>query len=155
MNNQNIFEAVATGTIPANIKSRHDHPVQNKHANATNPIETNKFYAGLFLGSQTTASFTQPYSLAWSRGGGTLKSWGMSVSHVEAKLLGFGPENHKFPGSPVNYYINPIGLQHIILSASGLDESSVLNIEEPKAFSAQAVLKQYGGSAQSIIFPIV
>ncbi|OOQ88259.1 endo-1,3-beta-glucanase Engl1 [Penicillium brasilianum] len=155
MNNQNIFEPVATGAVPANIETRHDHPVQNEHADATNPIETNKFYAGLFLGSQTNATFTQPYSLAWSRGGGTLKSWGVSASHVEENLLAYGPPNPNLPGSPVNYYINPIGIQHIILSASELDESSVLSTEEPKAFSAQAVLKRSGGSAQSITFPVV
>jgi endo-1,3(4)-beta-glucanase len=31
MNNQNIFEPVAAGVVPASIKTRHDHPVQNKH----------------------------------------------------------------------------------------------------------------------------
>jgi endo-1,3(4)-beta-glucanase len=31
MNGQDIFGPVATGAVPANIKSRHDHPVQNKH----------------------------------------------------------------------------------------------------------------------------
>ncbi|KAJ5266506.1 hypothetical protein N7478_009314 [Penicillium angulare] len=155
MNNQDIFQPVATGAPPANIKSRHDHPVVNKHANSTAPIETNKFYAGLFLGSQSNASFTQPYSVAWSRGQGTLKSWGVSASHVEPNVLAFGPKNHKIPGEPVEYYINPVGLQHVILSASELDESSVLSVEEPKAFSAHAVLKRSAGSAQSITFPVV
>ncbi|KAF7719938.1 Endo-1,3(4)-beta-glucanase [Penicillium ucsense] len=152
---QNIFEPIGTGAIPASIKTRNDHPIQNQHANSTAPIETNKFYAGLFLGSQTNASFTQPYSLAWSKGGGTLKSWGMAVSHVENNLLAYGPQNSKLPGSPVSYYINPIGLQHVILSATELNESTVLVTKEPKAFSAQAVLKRSAGSSQSITFPIV
>ncbi|KAJ6044971.1 uncharacterized protein N7446_003169 [Penicillium canescens] len=155
MNGQDIFRPVATGAVPANIKSRHDHPVQNKHANATGPIETNKFYAGLFLGTQTNASFTQPYSLAWSKGGGSLKSWGMGISHVEPHMLAYGPKNDKIPGEPVSYYINPVGLQHLILSATELGESSVMDIEDPKAFSAHAVLKRSGGSAQQITFPVV
>ncbi|KAJ5586876.1 uncharacterized protein N7459_002641 [Penicillium hispanicum] len=155
MKGQDIFQPVATSAPPANVKARHDHPVANKHANTTDPIETNKFYAGLFLGSQTNASFTQPYSLAWSKGSGTLKSWGMGVSHVEPDMLAFGPKNNKLPGQPVEYYINPVGLQHIILSASELDESTVLNVEEPKGFSAQAVLKRSGGSAQTITYPVV
>jgi endo-1,3(4)-beta-glucanase len=79
----------------------------------------------------------------------------MSVSHVEENVLAYGPPNPNLPGNPVNYYINPIGLQHIILSASELDESSVLSTEEPKAFSAQAVLKRSGGSSQSITYPVV
>lgn len=74
---------------------------------------------------------------------------------MEENFLAYGPPNPNLPGSPVNYYINPIGIQHIILSASELDESSVLSTEEPKAFSAQAVLKRSGGSAQSITFPVV
>ncbi|KAJ6088691.1 hypothetical protein N7486_009952 [Penicillium sp. IBT 16267x] len=154
MDNQDIFQPVATGAPPANIKSRHDHPVANKHANTSEPIETNKFYAGLFLGSQSNASFTQPYSVAWSRGSGTLKSWGISATHIETNVMAFGPKDDKIPGSPVEYYINPVGLQHMILSAHELDGSSVLTVEEPKAFSAHAVLRRSAGSAESITFPI-
>ena len=79
----------------------------------------------------------------------------MSVSHMEPSLLAFGPKNQKLPGEPVEYYINPVGLQHMILSATELDESSVLSVEEPKGFSAQAVLKRSGGSSQSITYPVV
>lgn len=123
--------------------------------NTTDPIETNKFYAGLFLGSQTNASFTQPYTIAWSRGVGALKSWGMAVSHPDARLLAFGPKNDSIPGDPVQYYINPIGLQNIVFSAVELNESTTLTVEQPRAFSAQAVLRQFNGSAQSITFPVV
>ncbi|KAJ5758847.1 hypothetical protein N7520_006003 [Penicillium odoratum] len=155
MDNQDIFRPVAMGPPPANIKSRHDHPVSNNHANTSEPVQTNKFYAGLFLGSQTNASFTQPYSLGWSKGAGTLKSWGMSATHIEANVVAFGPKNDKIPGSPVDYYINPVGLQHMILSAKELDASSVLSVEEPKAFSAHAVLRRSAGSPRSITFPVV
>jgi endo-1,3(4)-beta-glucanase len=124
-------------------------------ANATDPIATNKFYAGLFLGTQTNATFTQPYSLAWSKGGGSLKSWGMIVSHVQSHMLAYGPPNNKIPGNPVQYYINPGGLQHLILSATELGQSSIMYVEQPKAFSAHAVLKSSAGSAQQITFPVV
>ncbi|KAJ5036515.1 putative endo-1,3(4)-beta-glucanase [Penicillium chrysogenum] len=155
MHDQDIFQPVATGPIPASIKSRDDHPVKNEHANATDPIATNKFYAGLYLGTQTNATFTQPYSLAWSKGGGSLKSWGMIVSHVQSHMLAYGPPNNKIPGNPVQYYINPVGLQHLIISATELGQSSVMNVEQPKAFSAHAVLKSSAGSAQQITFPVV
>lgn len=124
-------------------------------ANTTDPIETNKFYAGLFLGSQTNASFTQPYSIAWSRGGGTLKSWGMAVSHLESRLLAFGPKNDSIPGNPVQYYINPVGLQNVVFSAVEMKVSSTLTVEQPRAFSALAVLRPFSGSTQSITFPVV
>ena len=70
-------------------------------------------------------------------------------------MLAFGPKNHKIPGEPVEYYINPVGLQHLVLSASELDDSSILKTEEPKAFSAHAVLKRSPGSKQQITFPVV
>lgn len=124
-------------------------------ASTGDPIATNKFYAGLFLGSQTNATFTQPYSLAWSKGGGSLKSWGMGVTHVEANMLAFGPENHKIPGNPVQYYINPVGLQHLIFSAVELDQSTVLHTEQLTAFSAHAVLKPSPGSDRQITIPVV
>lgn len=79
----------------------------------------------------------------------------MAASHLEPDVLAFGPKNHKIPGDPVEYYINPVGLQHIVLSASELNESSVLKTEEPKAFSAHAVLKRSPGSSQQITFPVV
>ncbi|KXG53591.1 Glycoside hydrolase, family 81 [Penicillium griseofulvum] len=155
MNGQDIFQPVGTGPVPANIQSRSDHPVQNQHANTKDPIATNKFYAGLFLGTQTNATFAQPYSLSWSKGGGTLKSWGMSVSHIQPHMLAYGPKSEKIPGNPVQYYINPVGLQHLIFSAAELDQSSIMKIEQPKAFSAHAVIKRSEGSAQQITFPVV
>jgi endo-1,3(4)-beta-glucanase len=79
----------------------------------------------------------------------------MGISHVQPHMLAYGPKNDKIPGEPVSYYINPVGLQHLILSATELDESSVMDTEEPKAFSAHAVLKRSGGSAQKITFPVV
>ncbi|CAI7663006.1 unnamed protein product [Penicillium viridicatum] len=155
MHGQDIFQPVATGPVPANIKSRNDHPVKNEHANTTDPIATNKFYAGLFLGTQTNATFAQPYSLGWSKGGGSLKSWGMGISHVQAHMLAYGPPNDKIPGKPVQYYINPVGLQHLVFSATELDKSSIMSVEQPKAFSAHAVIKRSPGSAQQITFPVV
>ncbi|KAJ5788598.1 hypothetical protein N7457_003588 [Penicillium paradoxum] len=155
MNGQDIFQPVGTGPVPAHIESRSDHPVQNEHADTTNPVATNKFYASLFLGSQTNATFTQPYSLAWSKGSGSLKSWGMGVSHVPFNMLAFGPENDKLPGNPPQYYINPVGLQQLVFSATEFDQSTILNTEQPTAFSAHAVLKRSKGSAQQITFPVV
>lgn len=107
------------------------------------------------MGTQTNASFTQPYSLAWSKGAGSLKSWGMGITHIPSDMLAWGPKNDKIPGHPVQYYINPVGLQQIIFSASELGKSSVLKTEQPKAFSAHAVIKKSAGSAQQISFPVV
>lgn len=79
----------------------------------------------------------------------------MIVSHVQSHMLAYGPPNNKIPGNPVQYYINPVGLQHLIISATELGQSSVMNVEQPKAFSAHAVLKSSAGSTQQITFPVV
>lgn len=52
--------------------------------NQNGPVGTNKFYAGFFLGDQSNAVWTYPYSLSWSKGIGNAKSWGLSVSHSRA-----------------------------------------------------------------------
>ncbi|KAL2842764.1 glycosyl hydrolase family 81-domain-containing protein [Aspergillus pseudoustus] len=154
MVDQDAFVPVGTGPIPAAIPPRDDHPVAKNGVDSSNPIETNKFHSALFLGSQTNATFTHPYSLAWAKGSGNLQSFGMSVSHIEPHLLAYGPTN-SLPGNPVSYYINPIGIQSVILSATELSHSTTLIAENVLPFSADAVLRPQAGSAQSITLPVV
>ncbi|KAL4953720.1 glycosyl hydrolase family 81-domain-containing protein [Aspergillus filifer] len=153
--NQDAFVGVGTGPIPAAITSRDDHPVLKRGINASGPIETNKFHSALFLGSQTNATFTHPYTLAWSKGSGNLTSYGMAVSHTEANLIAFGPQNDKIPGSPSAYYINPIGIQSIIFSATELGQSTTLTAENFLPFSADAVLRPQAGSNNRLTLPVV
>ncbi|KAL1970652.1 hypothetical protein VTN77DRAFT_4296 [Rasamsonia byssochlamydoides] len=156
MASQDVFQPVSLDPIPTNIKSRDDHPVPKLGiVNATGPIQTNKFYAGFFLGNRSTPTFTHPYSLSWAQGTGNAGSWGMSISHIDADLLAFGQPNPQIPGSPASHYINPIGIQSMILSATELSNSTVLNVEQPTGFSARIILRPHNGSSQSITFPIV
>ncbi|KAL3463427.1 glycosyl hydrolase family 81-domain-containing protein [Aspergillus heterothallicus] len=154
MVDQDAFVPVGTGPIPAAVTSRDDHPVQKNGVDSSDPIETNKFHSALFLGSQTNATFTHPYSLAWAKGSGNLQSWGMSVSHVESNLLAYGPTS-SLPENPVSYYINPIGIQSVILSATELSHSSTLTAENVQPFSADAVLRPQAGSTQKITIPVL
>lgn len=156
MAGQDAFVPLATGGIPQNIKSRDDHPVQ-KHGvgNTTTPIETNKFYSAIFLGSQTNATFCHPYVLAWAKGSGNANSFGMAVSHSEQDKLAEGPPNKKMPGSPVSFYVNPVGIQSVILSATELDNTTVLTAEDPKPFSANAVLRPRNSPQRNITIPVL
>ncbi|KAL5339050.1 glycosyl hydrolase family 81-domain-containing protein [Aspergillus crustosus] len=151
---QDVFVPVGTGPIPSAIASRNDHPVRKNGVNSSSPIETNKFQSALFLGTQTNATFTHPYSLAWAKGSGNLASFGMAVSHVESNVIAYGPTS-QLPGNPVAYYINPIGIHSIILSATELSRSTVLTAENPLPFSADAVLQPQPGSAQRLTIPVV
>lgn len=118
-------------------------------------MSTNKFYANLFLGSQTQGVWTHPYSVSWSHGSGNAKSWGLSVSHIDAEQKAYGPPNTAIPGSPVQYFINPLGIQSIILSATELGSSTVLTTDSLEAFSVNANLQPQAGSASRIKFPLV
>ncbi|MCJ1274857.1 hypothetical protein MMC21_002655 [Puttea exsequens] len=152
----NCFLPVATGSLPSEIVSRGDHPVPRLGITAQgNPVSTNKFYANLFLGTQGQGVWTHPYSVIWSKGTGNVQSWGMAVSHIDASQRAYGPQNNAVPGSPVQYFINPVGIQSLILSAIELNSAAVLTTNSLQAFSVNAVLSPQSGSTSSITFPLV
>ena len=112
-------------------------------------MQTNKFYANLYLGGQNNAVFLHPYSVAWSKGGGPAKSWGMAVSHIEASQRAFGP------GNPARFYINPLGIQSLSFSAAELGPHSSLATDSLTPYSINANLIPNPGSASSIRFPLL
>lgn len=67
----------------------------------------------------------------------------------------FGPGESEIPGDPASYYINPIGIQSMILSAAELKSSTVLTVGDPRAFSANAIFQPQKGSPQNITFPLL
>ncbi|KAL3423840.1 glycosyl hydrolase family 81 [Phlyctema vagabunda] len=153
MTSQNIFQPIATDAPPSVVASRSDHPVPRLSIAAQRlPISTNKFYSNFFLGSQSAASFTQPYSVSWSKGGGSSGSWGMSIQHIDSNQKVFGPDAS---ANPVQYFINPIGIQSIVLSAVELGSSTKLSTDSVTAFSANVNLAPSAGAAPTITFPLV
>lgn len=119
------------------------------------PIGTNKFYFNFFLGSQSFPAFVVPYSLSWSKGGGNSQSWGIAISHVDDSQKVYGPSNNKIPGSPASYFINPLGIQSIILSAAELGPSTVLTTDTLEDMSGVVNLSPAQGSPPKIRFPMV
>ncbi|KUJ21739.1 glycoside hydrolase family 81 protein [Mollisia scopiformis] len=153
MGSQNIFQPIATNAPPSAIGTRPDHPVPRLGIQAqSSPIGTNKFYANFFLGSQTAAAWTHPYSVAWSKGGGSSKSWGMSIQHIDASQRVFGPDPN---ANPAQYFINPIGIQSIVLSAMELGASTTISMDTVTEFSANVNLLQSPGAGPSVTFPLV
>lgn len=145
----NVFVPIATDAPPKQIQSRDDHPVKKLGIVDNDvPIETNKFYANFFLGSQTNPVWTHPYTLAWAKGHGN--SYGMSVTHIERSQLAWDPDN-----TPPRYFIGPIGLQHIVFSAEELGESTTLSTESLTAFSVYANLAPSAGADPLISIPCV
>ncbi|KAI9844530.1 MAG: hypothetical protein M1838_002157 [Thelocarpon superellum] len=145
----NIFTPVDTKAPPANLGTRPDHPVPRQGIDQSSPIPTNKFYANFFLATQGQPTWTHPYSVSWSKGSGAAQSWGVSVSHIDANQRAYGP------GNPVQYFINPNGIQSVILSAAELGSSTVLSMTNLTAFSANIKLQPQAGSPGGITFPLV
>ena len=150
----NIFaDPIATGAPPSNIGSRKDHPVVRQGVISNGPIGTNKFYANMFLGSQTSPTFLFPYSVAWAKGKGSSASWGLSISHIEASQRVFGNTDQVTGAS--SYYLNPIGIQSMVISAQELNSSTILTTDSPTAYSAKVQLRANAAAAPAVEFPLV
>ena len=76
----------------------------------------------------------------------------MSVSHIDAKQWVFGPDAS---ANPVQYYINPLGIRSIIMSATELSSTTQLTTDSLTAFSANANLLTVASAAPAITFPLV
>lgn len=159
----NIFGApISINAPPSTISSRDDHPVPRLGvvqrapppvpSAPSAPLSTNKFYQNLFLGSQASIVVTHPYSVSWSKGGGVTKSWGLAVSHIEASQFAFGPK--KDTGAS-QYFINPIGIQSIVLSAEELGNGTALTTTQATEWSILAQLRPSAGASPTIQFPLV
>ncbi|KAF3761377.1 family 81 glycoside hydrolase [Cryphonectria parasitica EP155] len=147
----NIFEPIATDAPPPQIGQRSDHPVPRLGVQQAAPISTNKFYQNFFLGTQASTTFLHPYSVAWAKGQGVAQSWGLTISHIDADQLALGPVNSY---GAVNYFINPIGIQSLILSAAELGPDTTLTSANLTDMSATIQLQSSVAAAPAIEFPL-
>lgn len=153
---KNLFEPIGVGPPPTSIPFVPGHPVPRTGIyGMTGPIGTNKFYFNFFLGSQSFPAFVDPYTLSWSKGGGNSQSWGMAISHIDDMQKVYGPDNEKIPGSPASYFICPLGIQSIILSAAELGSSTILTTDTLEDLSGYANLSPFQGSPPKVRFPLV
>ncbi|RDA88085.1 hypothetical protein CP532_5291 [Ophiocordyceps camponoti-leonardi (nom. inval.)] len=138
---------------PAMIQQRQDHPVPRKGIKSRGPLQTNKFYANFFLGDQLGPIYTFPYSLQWAGGKGKTGSHGMSISHVEAHQQVFGGKERVKGAS--SFYINPIGIQSLVISAKELGNKTTLTTDSLTPHSVRAHLSKDDQSAPAVSFPLV
>ncbi|RMX97480.1 hypothetical protein D0868_10625 [Hortaea werneckii] len=156
-----IFVPIATGAPPANINRRDDGIIDGVgirplgDLSATGPLQTNKFYAGFFLGTQTTPTFTHPYSISWPRGeqpnGQSYPLWGLAISHVEASQRVFGARNPSKDAGDSSYFANPLGIRSLMLSALELNGGAALTTDSQTQFSVNVNL----GPAETPDDPLV
>lgn len=74
----------------------------------------------------------------------------MAITHTERSQFAFGPN----PNSP-QYFVSPIGIQHMALSAAELREGTAMNVEGLKAFSAYANFAASPGARTLMSVPVV
>ncbi|VUC20829.1 unnamed protein product, partial [Clonostachys rosea] len=150
---RDIFkDPIDTRPPPSMFEVREDHPVSRLGIKSRMPLQTNKFYANFFLGDQRGPSYTFPYSMAWAAGKGVSGSWGLSCSHIEAKQRVFGKEK---PHGASAYFINPVGIESMVISAKELGKNSTLTIDSMTAFSARVHLSKDQETPPAISFPLV
>lgn len=143
---------IATNAPPSVIPKKSDHPAPRLGIQQSAPISTNKFFQNFFLGSQASGAWLHPYSLAWAKGSGQTSSWGMAVSHIDADQITYGPDNsYGFS----NYYINPVGIRSLVLSAKELGSSTTFTTANITDMSVVAQLRPSSSASPAIEFPLV
>ena len=149
----NIFQPIESGKPAQSIPFSGGHFVKKEHiVDGSVPIQTNKFYANFFLGGQGNPVWTHPYHLVWAKGDGESGSNGMAISHTERNQFAYGPPNS---GPVPQYFISPIGIHHMVLSAEELRNETVLSVEELKAFSVYANFAPSADSPVVMTIPVV
>ena len=152
---RDIFaDPISTEPPPPQIPRRHDHPAPRLGVSSSSgPIQTNKFYGNFHLGRQTSPTYLHPYSVAWPRGSGVAGSWGLAISHVEARQRVFGPIKPQTGGAA--YFINPIGIHSVCISAQELGPDTVLTTEHPTDMSVWVSLRPNVHAVPAVQFPLV
>ena len=74
----------------------------------------------------------------------------MAISHTERSKFSFGPDSN----SP-QYFISPLGIQYMVLSAAELKEKTVMTVESLEAFSVYANFAPSAGSRAVMSMPVV
>lgn len=74
----------------------------------------------------------------------------MTISHTERSQFSYGPDFDR-----PQYFISPVGIQHMALSAAELREQTVMTVEGLKAFSAYANFAPRPGGRVVMSIPVV
>ncbi|KAK8044608.1 glycosyl hydrolase family 81 [Apiospora rasikravindrae] len=144
---------IATHAPSTSFETRKDHPVPRLGVVGNGPHQTNKFYANFFLGNQNAPTYLHPYSVAWARGQGATSSWGLSVSHIEASQRVYGQTSPDTGAA--KYFLNPVGIQSLCLSAFELSSSSALTVDTTESQSVNVNLLEKAGGKPLVTFPLV
>ncbi|QLQ81226.1 hypothetical protein HG537_0E05820 [Torulaspora globosa] len=144
-----LFDAISTNT-PPNVFPRAPNPMSLAAGVSTDgPIQTNKFYTNLIVGSQNSAAFVYPYSL---RRHGSGQDIGLAVQHTTTSQYSFG--NYDSNGDS-QFLINPLNIGELVLSAANFDSAAAMKVENMKTSSTTVKLVQGINSQNYLELPLV
>lgn len=145
LNLDNVLKPVPPADVFAKIT--HEVPIPGGTDNGGKPIETNKFYGNMLIGSQTNPIWTHPYSLWLSKEAPFL---GVAVAHCTANQRVFGPDY-----GPKQFMFNPIGIKSFVFSSPEFanQEDMTLGLTDLKHMSGQILLKK--NDNQLVHIPLV
>jgi len=124
---------ISVDSPPALFPRRDGHPVQPKGVSSARPIQTNKFYSNLYLGSQGQGVWTLPYVVWVDK---NPLSWGLSISHTEARQLAFGPDG----ADPPQFFISPLGIKSLSFGATEFNADSTITTAQHQEYSVELSL---------------
>lgn len=132
-----LFAAISTDA-PSSIFARKTHPLTPLSGGGTTPLETNKFYSNLYVGTHNAPAYTQPFSVWWSK-------TGMAVSHSSKDDWTTGPDDE----TNKEYVFAPTGIKSLILGATAFDSGkTTLEVERPRHLSSIAVVRPSSGTGR-------
>lgn len=109
-------------------------------------INTNKFYANLFIESQSNPVFLHPYSVWWASKSTSFSS--IAVSHTKEDQLVFGDDDSN---NAPSYFINPIKILSMGFSSSSFtDGASDLIIDEMTDTAVRATLQSTNSDSDKL-----
>lgn len=144
-----LFDAIATDEPPS-VFGRSMNPLSPADGVSNDgPIETNKFYTNLLVGTQSSAVFVYPYSLwKYSSSYGT----GFAIQHTTSSQYSFGDEDSE---GNSEYLVNPLGIAHCVLSATSFDSSMTMEVDEMTFSSVKVTLTEGSSTSDYLEIPLV
>lgn len=138
---QSIFNVISTNSPPGFFPRKDLSCPLPAGVSNTSPIQTNKFYSNLFLGTQRQSVFAQPYTMWYAPDN---QWWGFGVSYTQASQRVFGPNQDS---NPAQYYTNPLMLKSFVFSADEFSSPSSmsLSVDSMTHLSVRASLTGAGG----------
>lgn len=144
-----IFQAISTD-LPPLVFPRAANPMSIASGVSNDgPIQTNKFYTNLMVGSQSSSAFVYPYSL-WKYSSG--QNLGLVVQHTSSNQYSFG--NYDSNGNS-EFLVNPLGINELFFSSTNFNSGAMMNLDTMTPSSTNVKLVQGSESADYVEIPLV